>query len=173
MNKIVIRKVTEDDLNTLINISKKTFDDTFRPDNKDEVIDHYLKTSFTKEKMMTQLNDPHSEFYFALIEDQVAGYLKINTNEAQTENITDSSLEIERIYVDKTFQKQGIGKHLYEKAVSRAQNQNIKKIWLGVWEYNHNALDFYKKIGFKHIDSHVFQMGDEAQTDYIMMLDLV
>lgn len=173
MNKIVIRKVTEDDFNTLINISKKTFDDTFRPDNKDEVIDHYLKTSFTKEKMMTQLDNPHSEFYFALIDEQVAGYLKIDTNDAQTENITDNLFEIERIYVDNPFQKQGIGKHLYGKAVSRAQDQNIKKIWLGVWEHNHNALDFYKKIGFKHIDSHVFQMGDEAQTDYIMMLDLV
>nr|WP_243720581.1 GNAT family N-acetyltransferase [Macrococcus goetzii] len=67
--------------------------------------------------MMTQLNDPHSEFYFALIKEQVAGYLKINTNASQTENITDNSLEIDRIYVDKNFQKQGIGKHLYEKAV--------------------------------------------------------
>lgn len=172
MNKIFIHKVTEEDINTLISISKTTFDNTFRPDNKDEVIDHYLENAFTAEKMKAQLNNPNSEFFFAYLDNDVAGYIKINRKDAQTEAMGEDTLEIERIYVDHRHQKQGIGKHLYNKAIERAKEHNIKKVWLGVWEHNHNALAFYDKMGFKHTDSHVFQMGDEAQTDFVMTLEL-
>ncbi|MCU7556924.1 GNAT family N-acetyltransferase [Macrococcus capreoli] len=168
MNYIKIERVDPEDLPLLIQISKKTFDDTFRPNNKDEVIDNYLNTSFTKEMMLNQLKNPHSEFYFAVVNNKVAGYLKINIKDAQTENMGADSLEIERIYVDRNYHKQGIGKLLYDKAIERAHYYRVHKVWLGVWEHNHNALAFYTKLGFKHTDSHVFQMGDEAQTDFIM-----
>lgn len=49
----------------------------------------------------------------------------------------------------------------------------LKKVWLGVWEHNQNAHAFYNRMGFKHIDSHVFQMGDEAQIDFIMALKII
>ncbi len=173
MPKITINRLSEQDLQPLIFISKKTFDDTFRPDNKDYIIDHYLETSFTEEKMKAQLNNPNSEFYFAYSDNDVAGYLKININDAQTEAMGEDTLEIERIYVDNRYQKQGIGKHLYNKAIERAKYYHLKKVWLGVWEHNQNALAFYNRMGFKHIDSHVFQMGDEAQTDFIMELKII
>lgn len=169
---ITIQPISEKDLLPLIAISKKTFDDTFRPDNKDEVIDHYLQTSFTEEKMLSELHHPHSEFYFAYSDIEVAGYLKINIKDAQTEMMGNNALEIERIYVDQNYQKQGIGKHLYNKAIERANVHQVNTVWLGVWEHNQNALAFYDKMGFKHTDSHVFQMGDEAQTDFIMTLIL-
>lgn len=172
MPTITVQRISEKELQPLISISKKTFDDTFRPDNQDDVIDHYLATSFTEGKMISQLNNPNSEFYFAYSDKDVAGYLKINIKDAQTEAMGEDALEIERIYIDRYFQKQGIGKHLYNKAIERAKYHNVNKVWLGVWEHNHNALAFYDKMGFKHTDSHVFQMGDEAQTDFIMELTL-
>jgi GNAT superfamily N-acetyltransferase len=46
--------------------------------------------------------------------------------------------------VTKEFQK-GLGKQLLEKAISIAQEENTKTIWLGVWEDNLKAIDFYKK----------------------------
>ncbi|MCE4956550.1 GNAT family N-acetyltransferase [Macrococcoides caseolyticum] len=169
MTNVKIRPVTIEDLEQLITISKTTFDDTFRPDNKDAVIDEYLLTSFTQDKMLSQLNEINSEFYFAMVNNSIAGYLKINVKDAQTEDMGQDALEIERIYVDKHFQKQGIGQLLYNKAIERAHYHHTSKMWLGVWEHNYNAIAFYSKMGFKHIDSHVFQMGDEAQTDWIMI----
>ena len=49
---------------------------------------------------------------------------------------------------------------------------NKKKIWLGVWEKNKNAIAFYKKQGFVQIGSHSFYMGDEEQIDLIMVKTL-
>lgn len=81
-------------------------------------------------------------------------------------------LEIERIYVLKEFQKHGLGKQLYDKALERAHALGKSRIWLGVWEHNHNALAFYSKIGFERIGQHSFFMGDDEQIDYIMVKQL-
>lgn len=97
-----------------------------------------------------------------------AGYLKINADDAQSEAMGPQFLEIERIYVAQGFQKHGIGKAMYQKALQYAHQLNKPKIWLGVWEFNDNARQFYRHIGFRQIGSHDFYMGDEKQTDLMM-----
>ncbi len=48
-----------------------------------------------------------------------------------------------------------------------------KKVWLGVWEKNENAIAFYNKMGFVRTGTHSFIMGDEEQKDYIMTKTLI
>ena len=45
-------------------------------------------------------------------------------------------------------------------------------VWLGVWEENLRAINFYKKNGFVEFDKHVFKFGNEDQTDIMMKLKL-
>ncbi|WP_317907031.1 GNAT family N-acetyltransferase, partial [Bacillus subtilis] len=94
-------------------------------------------------------------------------------DEAQTEKMGDESLEIERIYIKNEFQKHGLGKYLFNKAMEIAKELNKKKIWLGVWEKNENAIVFYKKMGFVQTGAHSFYMGYEEQTDLIMTKTLL
>jgi ribosomal protein S18 acetylase RimI-like enzyme len=77
-------------------------------------------------------------------------------------------LEIERIYVDSKFHGEGIGKSLLDKCIQLARLKNIKTVWLGVWEHNPNAIAFYKKYGFKKFDDHIFLLGRDPQTDWLM-----
>lgn len=39
---------------------------------------------------------------------------------------------------------------------------------LGVWEHNHRALRFYEKNGFIAFGTHIFQLGNDQQTDILM-----
>jgi len=80
----------------------------------------------------------------------------------------DESLEIERIYIKSKFQKHGLGKQLLNKAIHIAKERDKKKVWLGVWENNANAIAFYQKMGFVQTGAHTFHMGDEEQIDFIM-----
>lgn len=57
---------------------------------------------------------------------------------------------------------------LYEKAVEIAQQQNVPYIWLGVWEENKRAVNFYTKNGFVEFDKHIFKLGDDEQIDVMM-----
>lgn len=45
-------------------------------------------------------------------------------------------------------------------------------VWLGVWEKNLGAIRFYEKNGFVPFDKHIFRLGDEKQTDILMIIKL-
>ena len=165
---IKIKKCNREDLEILQEISIETFNDTFENQNTPENMKAYLEAAFNSKRLEKELSNRSSQFFFVYFNEAVAGYLKVNTNEAQSEEMGDESLEIERIYIKNKFQKHGIGKYLLNKAIEIAMERNKNKIWLGVWEKNENAIAFYKKVGFVHTDSHSFYMGDEEQIDFIM-----
>jgi diamine N-acetyltransferase len=165
---IKIKKCTLEDSRKLQEISYETFNDTFKDQNSPENMNGYLERAFNLKQLEKELSNISSQFFFVYFNNEVAGYLKVNTNDAQSEEMGDESLEIERIYVKKEFQKHGLGKYLLNKAIEMAMERNKQKIWLGVWEKNENAVAFYKKMGFVQTGAHSFYMGDEEQTDFIM-----
>ncbi|MBL4642400.1 MAG: GNAT family N-acetyltransferase [Flavobacteriaceae bacterium] len=167
-----IRKVVHTDLHELQKIGKDTFNETFAADNLISDMEKYLEESFSFQKLQTELNNPNSAFYFAVDEHKVVGYLKVNIGDAQTENILPNSFEIERIYVRSAYHGQKIGKLLFNKAKRLAEEKNINKIWLGVWEENFNAIKFYENNGFIVFGSHNFVLGKDIQTDVMMTLEL-
>jgi len=167
-----IRKIDHTDLYKLQKIGKDTFNETFAADNLVSDMEKYLEESFSFHKLQKELNNPNSAFYFAEDEDEVVGYLKVNIGDAQTENLLPDSFEIERIYVRSAYHGQKIGKLLFNKAKRLAEEKNINKIWLGVWEENFNAIKFYEKNGFIVFGSHNFVLGEDVQTDVMMKLEL-
>lgn len=171
-DSLSIKKVHQRDLVTLQDIGKKTFYETFSAFNSRENLSAYLEESFSAEKLSRELNTPDSEFYFALYNTDVIGYLKLNYGNTQTELKDTASLEIERIYVLEAFHGKKAGALLLERALEIARHKQLTYIWLGVWEKNTRALNFYRKHGFVEFDKHVFKLGDDAQTDLLMRLDL-
>lgn len=167
------KKCTVEDLQALQEISIETFKATFKDQNSPENMTSYLERAFNLEQLENELSTISSEFYLVYFNNEVVGYLKININDAQSEEMGHDSLEIERIYIKNKFQRHGLGKVLFNKALEVAKEHNKKKIWLGVWEKNENAISFYKKMGFIKIGTHSFFMGDEEQTDLIMSKTLV
>lgn len=170
---INIKKCTIEDVCILQEISYETFNETFKQQNSPENMKAYLERAFNLKQLEKELSNISSQFFFVYFNDEVAGYLKVNINDAQSEEMSDESLEIERIYIKNKFQKHGLGKYLLNKAMEIAMERNKKKIWLGVWEKNENAIAFYKKMGFVRTGSHSFYMGDEEQMDFIMTKTLI
>ena len=165
---MTIKKCTLEDSLNLQAISVETFTETFKDQNSPEHLNAYLERAYNVNQLIQELTNHSSQFFFVYYNQEVAGYLKTNTGDAQSEAMGDDSLEVERIYVKKKFQKHGLGKHLLNKAVEIAKVQKKEKIWLGVWEENENAIAFYKKKGFLQTGAHSFYMGDDEQVDLIM-----
>jgi ribosomal protein S18 acetylase RimI-like enzyme len=172
MDSIEITKVTLNDIDQLQKIGRQTFQETFSESNSEENMKNYLEEGFSNEKLTTELNDKNSEFYFATLENEIIGYLKINFGPSQTELKDSKALEIERIYVSKEFHGKSVGQLLYNKAIQIAKQKNSDYVWLGVWEENPRAISFYKKNGFVEFDKHIFKLGNDEQTDIMMKLDL-
>ena len=172
MENIITRRITLDDLEKLQKIGRKTFEETFSESNSEENMRSYLEEGFSKEKLTAELNNKDSEFYFAILKDEVIGYLKVNFGESQTELKDSKALEIERIYVSKEFHGKSVGQILYDKAIEIAKQKGSEYVWLGVWEENPRAIGFYKKNGFVEFDKHIFRLGDDKQTDIMMKMKL-
>ena len=169
---ITVKKVTLTNIAALQKIGRQTFEETFSDSNSEENMSTYLEESFTAEKLMAELQDPNSEFYFALSDEEVIGYLKINFGASQTEVQDNKAMEIERIYASKAYHGKGIGQVLYDKAIEVAKAKKADYVWLGVWEENPRAIRFYEKNGFVAFDKHIFTLGDDEQTDIMMRLRL-
>ena len=168
MIPIIINKATAEDLEIVQSLGRQTFSETFSDSNSEEMMKQYLEESFSTEKMISELNNLDSYFFTAWEDDDPIGYLKLNSGLAQTELQNDVSLEIERIYVKKSHHGKKIGQLLYEKALEMAENLQKEYLWLGVWEENHRALDFYRKNGFETFGTHTFRLGEDEQTDLMM-----
>lgn len=160
------------DIEELVDISRTTFDETFRAQITEENMKAYMDSAFSRDKLIKELENEESEFFFAYLNDSVIGYFKINSSGAQTDVYDKLSLELERFYLLKEYIGKNFGKQMLKKVINLAGKKNVKYIWLGVWEKNYRALNFYCKNGFIRFGEHFFVMGEDKQVDYLMRLDL-
>lgn len=167
-----ISAVEEKDLDTLKGISIETFTETFREHNTEEDMRKYVSENLSPERLRKELNTAGSLFYFIHHGHELAGYMKLNRDAAQTVEGKSNTLEIERIYVCGKFHGQQMGKSLLQHAISIAKAASYDTIWLGVWERNSKAIAFYERNGFVKTGAHDFVLGNDVQTDYIMELNL-
>lgn len=170
---VIIRPASPLDLAALQAIGRKTFAETFAASNSEENLAAYLEEGFSEDKLGAELRNENSQFYFALQKENVIGYLKVNWGDAQSENQDPNALEIERIYVLQQYHGTQVGALLYQQALAIANARKAPYIWLGVWEENPRAIRFYQKQGFVEFGEHIFQLGDDAQRDVLMKLDIL
>jgi len=170
---IDIIKVETSDFNTLISFSKKTFYDAFAHLNDPSDVEIYAAKAFNSDKVLNELSNPFSSFYFAVLGGQPVGYIKLNYLSAQTEFQDENAIEVERIYVSADHQGKKIGNRLLDFAIDLANQNRLQYIWLGVWDKNVNAIRFYERNGFKIFGNHPFTLGNDQQTDLLMKRELL
>jgi ribosomal protein S18 acetylase RimI-like enzyme len=170
--QITIRKVNLNEASTLLQLGRQTFFEAFAAINHPEDMEAYAAANFTFQKTISELTTIGSTFYFAVADNHIVGYLKLNTGSAQTESQQNETLEVERIYILSKYQGKKFGEQLLNYAISIAKQANYKHIWLGVWENNHNAIRFYNRHGFNTFGSHYFMLGNDKQVDILMRKEL-
>ena len=189
-----IRLVEPFELETLLSVTRQTFVDTYEHLNDPVDFQAYLSQNFTLEKLesdfKTVQNDQNTaggfvNNYYFIETDKIIGYFKINVNKSPLESDTPiiyqsnfdyktlKGIEIERIYVMKEMKGQGIGRFMIEKTIEIAKINGFDYVWLGVWADNPAAIAFYQKMGFTVFGEHIFMMGNDAQKDLLMMIEVL
>lgn len=167
-----IRYGTTADARMLSELGAKTFYDTFAKDNTPENINAYLRESFSPDIQFHELSQPEVVFLIAESGGIPTGYAHLILD-SRDETIQGSRpLEIRRIYASQEYLGKGVGKELMLATIHEARRRGCDCIWLGVWEKNQRAIDFYKKWGFREVGTHLFSVGDDPQNDFVMELHL-
>ena len=167
-----IRYGTTEDAKMLAELGAKTFYDTFAKDNTPENMDAYLKRSFSPEIQFNELSESDVIFLIAESEKIPLGYAQLIMNSEDEAINRTKLLEIRRIYASQEYIGTGVGKELMKATIREARQRGCDCVWLGVWEKNKRAIEFYKKWGFREVGMHIFSVGDDPQNDFVMELEL-
>lgn len=173
MESIQIIQADTSHISLLTRIGSETFTETFAQSNNPEDFQQYLDNSFNEKQIEKELNEAGSIYLLAYYDHELAGYARLReSTEVQEKFASQKTIELQRIYSYQKFIGKGVGKALLNYCINKAREKGYNVLWLGVWEHNHHALQFYKHFGFEEFDSHVFMMGTDAQTDILMKLQL-
>ncbi len=163
-----IRPVQVNELEALRHLAQATFITAFAAQNTVEDMDEYVRKSFNSTYFKQLFHTPDAHFFFACLGPEIVGYLKLNTDAAQTEQELENAIEVERIYLQQQYQGQGLGQQLLDFSLAYGRQLGKTWIWLGVWEKNHGAIRFYERHGFATFSQHDFYLGKDLQIDLLM-----
>lgn len=168
MATIIIREATRSDAELIAEMSRRTFYDTFAPDNRKEDMDHFMNEVFTKEELLKEVGMEHNFFLISYVGEQPAGYVRLREFNNPPALGKTPAMEIARLYVEKKFIGKGVGAALMQHCIDISRNMNKEFAWLGVWEKNYRAISFYTKWGFEKFGETEFILGSDVQTDWLM-----
>lgn len=165
---LVIRRATEDDAERLAEMARRTFVETFGPDNTAENMAMHVAQSFGTDIQLGQIRDARMVTLLAEIGSTMAGFAQVRRGAWPPCVTGDSPVELWRFYVDRPFHGRGIAQALMGAVEQVARELDAHTLWLGVWERNPRAIAFYAKCGFVDVGAHGFIFGTEEQTDRVM-----
>lgn len=175
-----IRKAAASDNEALAALGAEVFTATFAHSCTKEQLQAFLDEAYTPEAIARDIADSSKDVLVATEGDgddsstpggssgKLLGfiYLTRGSSEPCVEHL-ERPVELQRLYISLGAHGKGLGKALSLAADGLAREQGFRTMWLGVWEENHKAQAFYRKMGYERIGEHVFDVGGDLQTDEI------
>lgn len=169
-----IRQANVKDAEMLAKIGWQAFDEAFgaHPKNHPDDMKLYRDEYFSSARIETDLSTEKIFYFIAEIDGEAAGYAKIQFDSREDCLATGKTIELCRLYALDKFIGKGVGKSLMLKFLDLGKENNCEIAWLGVWEFNFRAQEFYRKFDFEKCGEHVFQLGNDPQIDWVMQRKL-
>ncbi|MEM8897228.1 MAG: GNAT family N-acetyltransferase [Bacteroidota bacterium] len=163
-----IRPIMPEEAIPLTKLARETFYRSFIHANPEQRMNAYLDAHMSEECVLEELQDPKNYFFLMMLDESWAGYTKIR--EAKVPDcVSDKNvIEIERFYIHQNFHAKGLGSCLMTHCVDWSIRRGKTAVWLGVWEENYAAIQFYQRKGFVKRGEKDFMFHDDLQTDWIM-----
>jgi ribosomal protein S18 acetylase RimI-like enzyme len=169
----VIRRGTAADASLLAELGARTFSDTFAADNTPGDMAAYLPSAFNSTQQASELADPRCSFLIAEANGVALGYAMLRSGNAPAVVSGNKAIELVRLYVSQESLGSGVGAALMQSCIGEVKQSGYTTLWLGVWENNQRARAFYRKWNFDEVGTHVFQLGEDPQTDILMQLSII
>lgn len=162
-----IRQATYADITLIHEMAANVFPETYKNILTPEQIEYMMEWMYSLKNLRKQMEEEGHIYYLAFKDGEAAGYVSI-----QQEG--ESLFHLQKIYVLPRFQKDRIGKKLFEQAIAgiKALHPAPCRMELNVNRHN-PALGFYEHMGMKKVSEGDFPIGNGYyMNDYIMGLDL-
>lgn len=160
-----LRCATAEDAATLAAFAARSFSDTYRDLSDAGEIADYGAEHFQPAVLAQVIADPACTTLLAWVGGHLAGYAIVQATPAPACVTTAAPLKLWRLYVGEAFIGQGLGTRLMAAAQAEARRRGARTLWLGVYDRNVRAVQFYERMGFARVGGQVFMFGGQAYLD--------
>lgn len=170
---LTIKQATTADAQLLTDLGARCFIEAYSDVKSMKDLMDYIPTAFVTADIKASIKNEEVIFLIAYADDETVGYVKLRWDRSHPNlNPNEKNMELERIYVLRNYWKHKIGAALMLEAIQLSKNKTYNYLWLGVWQQNKRAIDFYLKMGFEIFGTKKFFVGTEENDDYVMRLKL-
>lgn len=160
-----IRHATPEDATLLASFAARAFTDTYREISDAQEIADYVAEHFQPEVMAGVMADSACTVLLAWVGEQLAGYAILKAEPAPDCVTGPAPLKLWRIYLGAGFIGQGLGARLMQAVHEQARERNARTLWLGVYDRNVRAVEFYERFGFAKVGGQEFEFGGQIYID--------
>jgi GNAT superfamily N-acetyltransferase len=160
-----IRHAIPEDATLLASFAAQAFSDTYREISDEQEIADYVAEHFQPEVMAGVIADPACTVLLAWVGEQLAGYAVVKVERAPACVTGPAPLKLWRIYLGAGFIGQGVGAQLMLAVHEQARRRGAQTLWLGVYDRNVRAVEFYERFGFAKVGGQEFLFGGQIYID--------
>lgn len=160
-----IRHATPGDATLLASFAAQAFADTYRELSDAQEIADYVGEHFQPEVMAGVIADPACTTLLAWVGEELAGYAILSAAPAPDCVTGPAPLKLWRIYLGAGFIGQGLGARLMQAVHAEARQRGARTLWLGVYDRNVRAVEFYERFGFAKVGGQEFEFGGQIYID--------
>jgi ribosomal protein S18 acetylase RimI-like enzyme len=170
MSEVTMRRAARDDLPAIDRVFRQSFFDTFGHLYAQEDLDLFL-AKFTPEAWQDEYDDPGHAFLVAEADGTIIGYVKVGPLSVPVEP-TRPAIELRQIYFDHAWLGRGLSRPMMDWAIEQGRARGAEEMYLTVYTDNDRARALYRRYGFVEVGPYAFMVGNHADEDIIMRLDL-
>lgn len=170
----VVRAAGVKDAPALSTLGQATFYESFVDSVPSTDLVSHCRHQHGESYYRTALNAPDMDVFLAALasNDAPIGYVLLTAPSIDEVETRPGDVELKRLYVLARYHKARVGAGLMNAALNTAKAQNARRMILGVYGQNHQAISFYRRFGFEHAGTRRFRVGDQVYDDWVMTLDL-
>lgn len=164
-----IRAAADDDLAALVTLAGRSFFDAYRETDDHATIEEYCARNFTHARFATILADPCARVLVAAdAAGALGGYAQVARTAPPPCVTGPRPVELVRLYLAKEWIGRGAGAALMRAAIDEALRLGGRTLWLGVYERNPRAMEFYRRFGMRVVGTKPWEWGGEVFQDPVM-----
>lgn len=168
---ITYRDAVLADAELMTDVANSTFVETFAPLYSHADLTKFLATR-TPAIHAHELADPNFAVRFAEADGAVVGFAKLGPPAMPFPPTGRPAIELRQLYVYRTHHGTGVAQALMHWAIDTAGQRGAAELYLSVFTQNARARAFYARYGFVEVGPYHYMVGDQADEDIILRLDL-
>ena len=165
---VVTRKARHDDAASIAVLATQVWLHTYATEGVSAEIADYTRNELSPEKYQTIQKDPATHIWVAERGGCLVGFVVLKMDAPSPANIL-MLAELQTLYVQAHFLRQGVGRQLLSVAEKEAFDLAGMPLWLSVNANNTQAIGFYLRQGYTKQGVTDFWLGNQKHENLVMI----